>query len=188
MNTWLRDRRIENEWALLHDAQRSRGSLLELSGRQSGPDGDSFGLLLHETSGIVEIDGRKVLVSSHRVEIRYPRFFPYVPMEGRLGRPVFHPNVDPRNGFVCLWSGFAVEDTVLTALHRLQRVISWELINQDPRHVIQPIAAEWYKNGSREWALPLSYAPILKAGSLGALGGMPAPAVRRQRLSQRIVE
>ena len=183
-----RDRRIENEWGLLCDARRRQPSLIEVLGKETGPDGDSFWLLLHGTSGVVEVDGRKALVSSHQIEIRFPRFFPYVPMEARLERPVFHPNVDPRNGFVCLWNRFSVEDTVVTGLHQLQRVISWELINQDPRHIIQPTAVEWYKTSPREWPLPLPYAPILESESLRTQGAAPAPASRRRRLSQWIIQ
>ncbi|HYB62047.1 MAG TPA: ubiquitin-conjugating enzyme E2 [Methylomirabilota bacterium] len=156
--------------------------MIEVLGKETGPDGDSFWLLLHGTSGVVEVDGRKALVSSHQIEIRFPRFFPYVPMEARLGRPVFHPNVDPTNGFVCLWNRFAVEDTVVTGLHQLQRVISWELINQDPRHIIQPAAVEWYKTSPREWSLPLSYAAILSSDSAHGQTTR-APAARRYRLS-----
>jgi hypothetical protein len=179
----VRDRRIENEWALLCNAQRRYPTLLEVLGKHSGPDGDSFAILLHDTSGLVEIDGQKTLVSSHEAEIRFPRFFPYVPMEATLLRPVFHPNVDPINGFVCLWSRFAVGDTVVTALLQLQKVIVWELINQDPRHVIQPTAVEWYKSPSREWSLPLSYVAILSSES-PANQSTPSPLVHRCRLSQ----
>jgi hypothetical protein len=152
----FRDRRIENEWALLCDAQRRHPALLEVLGKHSGPDGNSFALLLHDTSGLVEIHGRRTLVASHGAKIRFPRFFPCVPMEATLQRPVFHPNVDPNKGFVCLWSGFAVGDTVVTAIQQLQKVVAWELINQDPRHVFQPTAVEWYKSPSREWSLPPS--------------------------------
>jgi hypothetical protein len=140
-------------------------------------------ILLHDTSGLVEIDGRKTMVSSHGAEIRFPRFFPYVPMEATLQRPVFHPNVDPNNGFVCLWSRFFVGDTVVTALQQLQKVIAWELINQDPRHVIQPAAVEWYKSPSREWSLPLSYVAILSSDSAHGQATR-APATRRYRLSR----
>ncbi len=178
----VRDRRIENEWALLCDAQRRYPTLLEVLGKHSGPDGDSFAILLQDTSGLVEIDGQKTLVSSHEAEIRFPRFFPYVPMEATLQRPVFHPNVDARNGFVCLWSCFAVEDTVVTALRQLQKVIAWDLINQDPRHVIQPAAVEWYNDPPREFSLPLPYTPIASPDSLTSEHA-PPHLVHRRRLS-----
>jgi len=178
----VRDRRIENEWELICNAQRRNPALLEILGKQAGPDGDSFSFALLETSGLVEIDGRKTLLTSHRAEIRFPRFFPYVPTEVRLVLPVFHPNVDPSNGFVCLWSRFAVEDTVVTALQRLQRVIAWELINQNPRHIIQPAAVDWYNIRSREFSLPLPYTPIINSDSL-SVEHAPAPLQRRSRLS-----
>jgi hypothetical protein len=54
-----------------------------------------------------------------------------------------------------LWTRFSAGDTVITALQQLQKVISWELVNQDPRHVIQPAAIEWYNSPSRQWSLPL---------------------------------
>ena len=179
----FRERRIENEWALLSNAQTRQPALLEVLGRQSGPDGDSFAILLHDTSGLVEVAEQKCLVSSHAAKIRFPRFFPYVPMEAVLERPVFHPNVDPGNGFVCLWNRFAVEDTVITALQQLQKVIAWELFNQDLRHVMQPTAVEWYRSPSREWSVPLSYAAILSSES-PANQSTPSPPVHRCRLSQ----
>ena len=182
MASAVRDRRIENEWALFCNAQRRNSTLLESLGKQAGPDGDSFCFVLHETSGLVEIDRRKILLCSHRSEIRFPRFFPYVPTEVRLVRPIFHPNVDPSNGFVCLWTRFAVEDTVVTALQRLQKVIAWELINQDPRHVIQPAAIDWYNIRSREYSLPLPYTPIPNMDPL-VTKHAPTPLQRRSRLS-----
>ncbi|MFI5093005.1 MAG: ubiquitin-conjugating enzyme E2 [Candidatus Acidiferrales bacterium] len=176
----VRERRIENEWALLCDAQRRYPTSLKVLGKHSGPDGDSFEILLQDTSGLVEIDEQKTLVSSHEAEIRFPRFFPYVPMEATLQRPVFHPNVDPRNGFVCLWSRFAVEDTVVTALRQLQKVIAWDLINQDPRHVMQPTAIEWYNDPSREYSLPLPYTPIASSDSPTSEHAPPHLAHRRR--------
>ena len=177
----LRDRRIENEWGLLRDAQRSQPSIVELFDRESISDGESFRLALHETSGIVEIDGHRSVISSHHVEIRFPRFFPSVLLEVRLARPVFHPNVDPQNGFVCLWNRFAVEYTAVAALRQLQRVISWELINQTPRHILQPATIEWHQSMVREWAVPLAYSPILATSSSSPCASPPEPALRRRR-------
>ena len=178
----VRDRRIENEWALFCSAQHRNPALLEILGKQAGPDGESFSFILLATPGLVEIEGQKVLFSSHRAELRFPRFFPYVPTEVRLVRPVFHPNVDPSNGFVCLWSRFAVEDTVVTALQRLQKVVAWELINQNPRHIIHQAAIDWYNNPLREFSLPLPYTPIITSDPLPAEHA-PTPLQRRSRLS-----
>jgi len=75
--------------------------------------------------------------------LRFPRFFPAVPIEATLTLPVFHPNVDSRSGFVCLWTRTSPGDTVMEALRRLQRIVAWAAVNNEAEHVMQPEAARW---------------------------------------------
>jgi len=149
-------RRIEQEWQLLQAlAERNREALQDCK-HDIGADGSILRFKLLQTQALVEEGGQLRIEEQHRVNIHFPRFFPAVPLEASLLPPVFHPNVHPETGFVCLWSRFSSGDTVVEAVAQLQRVISWELWNQEPDHVMQPKALEWYKEPGRAMALPLA--------------------------------
>jgi len=66
------------------------------------------------------------------VRFAFARFFPAVPIEAYLTRPVFHPNVHPTTGFVCLWSRFSKADTVIEALCRLHTHVGRSCIQSTP--------------------------------------------------------
>ena len=180
MNLTLRDRRLANEWQLLEEAERVNPPILEISGRETHGEDDVFHVILHQACGIILREGQKVLAQSHAAAIRFPRFFPSVPIEASLSVPVFHPNVDPCNGFVCLWDRFSSGDTVIEAIRVLQRVIGWKSVNIDARHVMQPEAAEWYANPAREWALPLEFTPLARP-EFPAMQEIPNPSAWRFR-------
>src|SRR5712692_910090 len=99
MNLGLRDRRLRNEWDLLQEMGRANPSTLDILVGEP----ELFRITLHQTRGTLRRGGQNALVSSHAAEIRFPRFFPSLTIEARLLHPVFHPNVDPDSGFVCLW-------------------------------------------------------------------------------------
>jgi len=180
----LYHRRVDNEWDLLMHLQRSNPSVLQHLTRHSSPDADTFKLALLETGGITIQNGRLLLTYSHTSEIRFPRFFPSVPIEVRLGTPVFHPNVDPVSGFACLWDRFDPGDTVTDAVCRLQQIISWKLLNLDPDQVIEPRAVLWFKDPSRTERLPFDFIPVVKPEDVRS---KDTPALRatarRRRLS-----
>ena len=75
-------------------------------------------------------------------------------LEAFLDRPVFHPNVHPVNGFVCLWNDFTCDATVLEAIEQLRRVISYELVNMSSNHVMQPRALNWLRTHGASSPLP----------------------------------
>jgi hypothetical protein len=160
MSGHLRERRIENEWNLLERIAKLNEGLVEILGRLSAPEDDVFQVALHETCGIVQTRAATECVFSHTVDLRYTRFFPSVPIEAGLRVPVFHPNVDPESGFVCLWNRVSATDTILQALHRLQLIISWTIVNLETAHLMQPAAAQWYQDPLRQVALPLSFTTI----------------------------
>jgi ubiquitin-protein ligase len=161
----VRKRRIENEWKLLHElAVLNPGALQDLQ-CSIGPNGDYFRFRLNQTAGLVQTRNGIQLRHSHIVELQFSRFFPAVPTEAVLPEPVFHPNVDPDNGFVCLWMNFSHADDVAEALVRLQRVIAWDLFNLTPDHLMQPAAAAWYEDASRTIALPCAVIPLVFAKS-----------------------
>ena len=155
----LRERRIENEWNMLQLFADANPGIVEVLGRQPGEEETLFRIALHETTGIFQSAEGIASESSHLAVVRFTRFFPSVPIELNLQLPVFHPNVDPANGFVCLWNRFDPSDNVIEGLRRLQLVISWSSVNLDAIHVVQPDAVKWYQDTARETKLPLEFSP-----------------------------
>jgi ubiquitin-protein ligase len=156
----LYERRVEQEWRLLQELANLNPELIQdcLRCKESGIE--VFRFTLRHTQALVERDGELQVIDEHRVSIYFPRFFPSVPMEASLARPVFHPNVHPEAGFVCLWNNFSSRDTVAQGVRQLQRVISWDLCNDAADDLMQPEALEWHKR--KAWAsdcheLPLEY-------------------------------
>jgi ubiquitin-protein ligase len=157
MTASVRSRRLENEWALLRRLVAHNGGILEGVRREVQPEGDVFHVILHRTSALaLEQPPSLMAVASHTVSFRYPAYYPSVPIEAFLATPVFHPNVHPENGFVCLWSRSSVGDTILEAAGQLQRIITWQLWNDRAEHVMQPEALQWTPN----LTLPLSCDPL----------------------------
>jgi hypothetical protein len=153
MTAGVRARRLEREWELLAALADHNPGILEVVGRESQPESEVFRVILHRTSALSLTKPPRVMESaSHRAWFRYPAYFPSVPIEGFLDKPVFHPNIHPENGFVCLWSRFSVGDTIIEALRQLQRIVTWELWNDRAEHVMQPEALRW----ERGVLLPLS--------------------------------
>src|SRR5258708_5920860 len=132
-------RRLRQEWLLLQEIARLNPGVVEVLSRRRLADGETFEIALHQTCGITSwTEGRPVLARSHRVTFRFPRFFPSTPIEAYLATPVLHPNVDPSDGFVCLWTRSSSGDTVMEAVRRLQQIIAWKLVNFEATHVMQP--------------------------------------------------
>jgi hypothetical protein len=127
---------------MLEEAARHNPVVLELGPWTRRADCDAFQLTLAGTAALIESPDGMTTIDRHDVEIQMPDFFPAVPLQLYLARPVFHPNVHPVTGFVCLWDRFSPGDSVLEALRRLQRVITWEVYNDDPNHVMQPKALQ----------------------------------------------
>ncbi|MGH9450170.1 MAG: hypothetical protein ACRD11_06455 [Terriglobia bacterium] len=156
METTLRQRRVDNEAKILSVLAQANPDGLEIL--DVSPGLGSFRICLGRTSGILRRSFPCLVAARHEAEISFPRFFPDAPIEMRLLAPVFHPNIDPVNGFVCLWDRFSCGDTVAEALRRLQQIIAWKLFNLEARHLMQPEAAEWSRHPDRP--LPLEFTPL----------------------------
>ena len=176
----LRTRRLENEWRLLQHAVKANARMVEIEGRHAGVDDESFFVTLHDTTALVKNDDGFETLSIHHVEFRFEEFFPAVPIQVFLSVPVIHPNVNPYNGFVCLWDRFSAGDGVLTALAQLQRVITWELFNRSPDHLMQSDAFLLYAGTNS-----LPYIPIQVSFDGNVVGDSQYPRIRphRSRLS-----
>ena len=163
MKSTLYQRRVEQEWKLLTLLASANESILKVQDRvREGVDSEVFGVTLSRTQGVIEEDGSRKIVDQHSVSFLFPPFFPSVPIEARLFRPVFHPNVHPGTGFVCLWNRFSSGDTVMEAVAQLQRVLAFELVNEVSDHVMQPAALDWYRDAGRGCRLPLRFEPLAR--------------------------
>lgn len=167
------ERRLASEWSLLNDlATCNPGRITNTQLR-----GSTIEILLHGPSALPASDPTGTcLMSEHAVCMEFPVHFPAVPMEMFLETPVFHPNIHPETGFVCLWDRHRVSNTVEHALHKLTAILSGHLHNTDALHVMQPVACN---HPFRSPAMPLlgvQYDPGPVSGSAAAIGS------RRRRL------
>ncbi|MEW6366468.1 MAG: ubiquitin-conjugating enzyme E2 [Acidobacteriota bacterium] len=153
----VRGRRLRSERELLWRLIDLNPETLAFSGAEQSAD--AVRVSLRRTCGITSLGPPCALSHEHDVRLLFPRFYPAMPTEAYLTDPIFHPNVDPRNGFVCLWTRTSSGDTVIEALCRLQRIIAWELVNLDAAHVVQAAAADWYVEPNLR--LPLDYTPLV---------------------------
>ena len=158
----LYQRRVEQEWGLLELLAQANPSILEDLKRIKEVRGEVFKFILRRTSSLTGILPNLETINSHEVYLHFPKFFPSTPIEASLAQPVFHPNVHPETGFVCLWNRFSPGDTVMEAISQLQQVITWKLINEETDHLMQPKALAWYKDPNHGTELPLPYQPITK--------------------------
>ena len=183
----MRDERIENEFGLFRDAAAALPARLSPPSRVADD-------LLFTIFGVPALTGEppptsspdpdwsSSLRSEHAVRVRFPRYFPAMPIEAFVQPPVFHPNAHPETGFLCLWSTHRVGNSVLNSLARILAILAWQLVNWQPEHVMQPAAKRWYDRldaSTREGSLPLGYVPLPIASSTLP----PAPTQWRRRLS-----
>lgn len=167
--TSVYERRIANEWREARQLERCNTDVIRFGLPRSEGDDTVLAVTLWKTSGLVAVPDGLQVVEEHEAVLRFPRFFPAVPIEAYLRRPVFHPNVDPVNGFVCLWDRFSPGDTIVTAVCHLQQIVAWRMLNLWADHVMQPEAAEWYGGGRDGHRLPLEYREVELPDGLGGL-------------------
>jgi ubiquitin-protein ligase len=177
----VRVRRIQNEWKLLQELESRNRFTLQVLERDASPTAEFFRVRLYRTAGPIKAAGGIELTESHQIEFGFPRFFPAVPIEATLQVPVFHPNVDPDSGFVCLWTRTCIGDTIVEAATRIQRIIAWDLVNFAPDHSMQADAVNWYQSEVRTIALPCSFQPLIPPPSVVGLQSYGLPSERRRR-------
>lgn len=176
----MRTRRIENEWLLLEELQQANSSRLRI---ERGPDhfnvtAEGFPALLDQPANATQLASS--IQRTHNLRIVFPRYYPTMPAEVYLDTPVFHPNVHPDTGFICLWTKHRVVTTLEKTLAQLQRVLAWELLNPAEEHVMQPAALDWYRQPGVSESLPLDFASFVPVCSdAWALDAAPL----RRRLS-----
>ena len=170
------ERRLREEWVLLAElAARNPERLTDMAA-----DDTTFWVTLRATPAR-SLEG-ELVIDRHRLRLEYPRFFPALPLELYLETPVFHPNVHPLTGFVCLWDRHRTSHTVEHALHKTAAMLGWKLLNGEPRHTMQPAALALAPEDREALARKLDAAPLA-----GVRGFEPypqtAPSSIRRRLS-----
>ena len=94
----------------------------------------------------------------HTLRFCFTRFFPEVPIDCYVEEPLFHPNVKPETGFVCLWEQANPRDTVIQALARTQAIAAFRMLNAGGAHLMNRQAAEWYESvGLPSGLVPLTW-------------------------------
>lgn len=155
----LRTDRIEREWRLLNKLAAVNPHRLEVLNRKVTPAEESFFVRLLCSPG-VEAAHQETLATraEHTMRLSFTRFFPDVPIECYALEPIFHPNIRPETGFVCLWQDANPRDCTIQAVARAQAMAAYRMVNLGSAHVMNRKAAEWYTEVARPRALvPLSW-------------------------------
>lgn len=179
------DRRIANEWRDARRLAACNPDVIHIGPPHPAGEATEFTVILRQTNGLISSpDGELCLKTEHTAALRFPRFFPAVPIEAYLAVAVFHPNVDPVNGFVCLWDRHSAGDTLVHAILHLRQILSWKMFNLWADHIMQPAAAAWHGSGAGDHLLPLPYAELNLPEGLGGLEVFsPESWYKRRRLS-----
>jgi ubiquitin-protein ligase len=142
----MRERRLHSEWALLQTLVQLNPDRLAQPVRR-----DTTFLVSLQRVPAIPLDAmrRNCSVTEHRLRISYPRDFPAVPMEAYLEKPVFHPNIHPETGFLCLWEKHGPTNTVEHAVHKAVAMLAWRLLARSLPHCMQAEALEASTNDQR---------------------------------------
>lgn len=155
----LRKDRIAREWRLLEKLARLNPNHLELVEHATSPAADVFRLQLHHSPGVEAVIGGSVVRrDTHGIRLEFTRFYPEVPVECYCDDPLFHPNVRPETGFVCLWEEANPRDTAIQAVARAQAMAAYRMVNLGGAHLMNREAAEWFEKIARpEGLVPLTW-------------------------------
>ena len=166
-------RRLTAEWTLLAElAALNPGRLFDLATSDA-----AFHLTLNATPAL-SLTGE--VLDVHRLHLVFPRYFPALPLELSLETPVFHPNIHPDTGFVCLWDRHSALNTVEHALHKTAAILGWTLSNPDPRHTMQPAAQRLTETERKMLRERLAAAPLRGVQPEAAAVREPGPSFRRR--------
>jgi ubiquitin-protein ligase len=153
----LRRDRIEKEWTFLSRLAERNPEYVEMCDRVSSPVEEVFRVRLHRSPGIEGLAGRSMRRRDvHTLRLAFTRFYPEMPIECYVEEPLFHPNVKPQSGFVCLWEQANTRDTVIQALARTQAIAAYRMVNTRSVHQMNRDAAAWYQSV----AVPQNLVPL----------------------------
>ena len=155
----LRADRIDQEWTLLGRLAVANPGTVEIVDRTSAPTEEVFHVVLHDSPGIASASGNRLVTrDDHALRLCFTRFYPEVPIDCYTAEPLFHPNVKPETGFVCLWEHANPQDSVIQALARTQAIAAFRMVNTGSAHLMNREAAEWYQAvGLPQGLVPLTW-------------------------------
>jgi hypothetical protein len=155
----LRADRVEKEWTLLNRLAIINPGQVEIIDRRPSGLEDQFFVRLHASPGIAEAVGEQIRTRDvHTLRLCFTRFYPEVPIDCYIEEPLFHPNVKPETGFVCLWEQANPRDTIIQALARTQAMAAFRMVNTGGAHLMNRQAAVWYESvGLPHGVVPLTW-------------------------------
>jgi hypothetical protein len=158
----LRTDRIAREWKLLERLALTNVDHLEILDRRASPGEETFRVRLHNSPGVERTDGSRVVTrDQHTIRLGFTRFYPDVPVECYVEEPLFHPNVRPETGFVCLWQEANPRDSAIQAIARAQAMAAYRMVNLGEVHRMNRDAATWYSTiGQPQHLVPLTWQEI----------------------------
>ncbi|AEU36273.1 ubiquitin-conjugating enzyme E2 variant [Granulicella mallensis] len=136
MGMTLRERRMQSEWLLLTRLAEANPTILRTINRTP----DAFHVHLSETPGWVADETGPIALQEHWVDYVFPRYYPTLPLEAYCRRAPFHPNAHPGTGFLCLWTDYTPNRSILDAVVTTRAVLAHQAVNRDMRHCMQPSA------------------------------------------------
>ena len=155
----LRADRVEKEWTLLTRLAAANPDVIEVVGRAPSAVEEIFHVRLHRSPGIERARRERVATREvHTLRLCFSRFYPEVPIDCYVTEPLFHPNVKPETGFVCLWEQANPQETVVQALARTQAMAAYRMVNTGAPHLMNKEASDWYQTvGRPQQLVPLSW-------------------------------
>jgi hypothetical protein len=152
----VRSVRLANERRYLAELAAYNPALIQILSHQSYASYDDIRFRLSASPALLKVGNELSVSSVHEGMLRFPRMFPSIPIEVYLNGPIFHPNVDPSTGFLCLWETYSPTYTSVDTLQQLRRILAWETTNFEATHLLQPDARDWSQSGRITFRLPLS--------------------------------
>jgi hypothetical protein len=155
----MRADRVEKEWTLLQRLAAANPDHIEVLDRRTSGADEEFRVRLHRSPGVEAANGTRLRTRDvHTLKVRFTRFYPEVPIDCYAEEPLFHPNVKPETGFVCLWEQANPRDTVIQALARTQAIAAFRMVNNGGNHIMNRDASTWYEAVARPQQLvPLTW-------------------------------
>jgi len=126
---------MDAEWQFLQTLAEMNGPIVCKSVRLQ----DEFRIVLRSSPAWVGTTDDQRIETEHELRYFYPRYYPTLPLEGYFIRPILHVNVDPVNGFVCLWKTYRPTQTIVDAILITRAIMSWKTANLDPEHRMQQV-------------------------------------------------
>jgi hypothetical protein len=129
----LRNRRMETEWQLLGSlADANKTAFAQITRLPN-----EFRVVMCESPAWVGRRSERRIETRHELRYVYPRYYPFLPLEGYFVHPISHINVDPMTGFVCLWKDYRPSQTIVDAVLITRAIMAGDVANWDPAHRMQ---------------------------------------------------